>query len=484
MYGSMTPLLTEFLKPDLIAKMASEAGISDVASAQKTISGAVPAILSGLANLVSKPEGARQLSAAIASQPSNLLENLTGMIRGSGQLANIGNTALTTLFGSSTLGTLASALGRFGGVGEGSARTLLGMLMPLILGILQRHTGGRINALSQFLLSQKDQFVGAIPPGLSDLLKASGINFDRPGTVSAAQLRATDTHREAGENVRSSAYAMGSSRPSQSSARWAYWVIPLLALAGLLWYLLGGETTREPVAKGPSQAVQPVVDGDLQKQITSALDTLNGTLQGVKDAASAGQELPRLQQVSGELDRLRAAADRLPVETRERIAEAIKATAARSRTALDNLTAMPGVGVDVKPLVAALRTKVDALARTPGSLAQQSVIYLARTPSGGILVSTYFDRGMHNRTGEKIGSISDLIVASDGTIAAAVVGVGGFLGMGEKEVAVPFSSIEVVRNGNDLRFVINATKEALKAAPSYEDTAAGVRLRPAPSTNR
>ena len=204
----------------------------------------------------------------------------------------------------------------------------------------------------------------------------------------------------------------------------------------------------------------------------------------MKDAASAGQGLGRLQQAGSELDRLRAAADRLPVETRERIAEAIKATASRSRTTLDNVTAMPGMGADVGPVTAALRTKVDALARTPGALAQQRVIYLARTPSGGVLASTYFDRGMHNRAGEKIGSISDLIVAPDGTIAAALVGVGGFLGIGEKEVAVPFFSIEVVRNGDDLRFVIDATKEALKAAPSYEDTAGRVRLGPAPSNNR
>jgi len=93
MYGSMLPLLTEFMKPEVIAKMASGAGISDVASAQKTISGAVPAILSGLAGVASKPEGARQLSAAIAGLPFNVLEDLAGMIGGSGQLANIGNGA-------------------------------------------------------------------------------------------------------------------------------------------------------------------------------------------------------------------------------------------------------------------------------------------------------------------------------------------------------------------------------------------------------
>jgi Bacterial protein of unknown function (DUF937)/PRC-barrel domain len=489
MYGSMTPLLTEFLKPDLIAKMASRVGISDVASVQKTISGAVPAILSGLANLVSTPDGARQLSAVIASQPSNLLENLAGTADGPGQLANIGNTALTTLFGDTTLGALAGALGKFAGVSEGAARTLLGMVAPVILGVLGRQTGGGIRALTQFFALQKDQFVRAIPPGLSDLLKTSGIDFQRFGTASTAPLRATETHRAGEQNASRAAYAMGSSRPSQSSARWAYWVIPLLAIAGLLWYLLGRERTREPVVRGPEQAVQPaaqgpVADSDLQRQITAALETLNGTLQGVKDPASAGQGLPRLQQVGSELDRLRAAADRLPVESRERIAEGIKVSAARLRSALDNVTAMPGMGGDVGPVIVALRTKVDALARTPGSLAQRRVIYLARTPSGGVLASTYFDKGMHNRGGEKIGSISDLIIAPDGTIAAALVGVGGFLGIGEKEVAVPFSSIEVVRNGTDLRFVIDATKDALKTAPSYEDTAGRVHLTPAPSTNR
>jgi Bacterial protein of unknown function (DUF937) len=69
-----------------------------------SISGAAPAILSGLAGVASKPEGARQLSAAIAGLPSNLLDDLAGMIGGSGRLANIGNAALTKLFGSTARG--------------------------------------------------------------------------------------------------------------------------------------------------------------------------------------------------------------------------------------------------------------------------------------------------------------------------------------------------------------------------------------------
>jgi hypothetical protein len=91
---------------------------------------------------------------------------------------------------------------------------------------------------------------------------------------------------------------------------------------------------------------------------------------------------------------------------------------------------------------------------------------------------------MHNRAGEKIGTISDLIVASDGTIAAALVSVGGFLGIGDKEVAVPFSSIELVRNDNDWRLVIDATKDALRDAPAYEDTIARERQTPRSGTTR
>jgi PRC-barrel domain protein len=75
-------------------------------------------------------------------------------------------------------------------------------------------------------------------------------------------------------------------------------------------------------------------------------------------------------------------------------------------------------------------------------------------------------------------------VTSDGTIAAALVNVGGFLGIGEKEVAVPFSSIELVRDKNDWHLVVDATKDALRDAPSYKDAVARERLTPQSKTNR
>jgi len=72
---------------------------------------------------------------------------------------------------------------------------------------------------------------------------------------------------------------------------------------------------------------------------------------------------------------------------------------------------------------------------------------------------------------DDIGEINEVILGRDGAVKAVVLGVGGFLGIGEKNVAVPMSDVKFVRNGDgadDYYLVVNATKEALNAAPSYQ----------------
>lgn len=69
-----------------------------------------------------------------------------------------------------------------------------------------------------------------------------------------------------------------------------------------------------------------------------------------------------------------------------------------------------------------------------------------------------------------IGEISDLIVASDGKINAAVIGVGGFLGVGAKNVAVPFDKLNVTRKPDTAgidKITVSFTKDELKNAPTF-----------------
>jgi len=75
---------------------------------------------------------------------------------------------------------------------------------------------------------------------------------------------------------------------------------------------------------------------------------------------------------------------------------------------------------------------------------------------------------VQNSANESIGKINEVILSKDGKVAAVVVGVGGFLGMGEHEVAMNFDSLRLSQDENGKTLVLfNATKDALKAAPAW-----------------
>lgn len=70
-----------------------------------------------------------------------------------------------------------------------------------------------------------------------------------------------------------------------------------------------------------------------------------------------------------------------------------------------------------------------------------------------------------NPQGEEIGEIEDLIVTSD-NVARVIIDVGGFLGMGEKTVAVSYSELNRTADGEAL--YLNRTKDQLRALPAWE----------------
>ncbi|MGU3496838.1 PRC-barrel domain-containing protein [Xanthobacteraceae bacterium A53D] len=75
---------------------------------------------------------------------------------------------------------------------------------------------------------------------------------------------------------------------------------------------------------------------------------------------------------------------------------------------------------------------------------------------------------------ETLGDVSDVVMDGNGNVAAVVIGVGGFLGVGEKSVAVPFKSLEMMRSNDGDRLVLRQSKDDLKAAPTFQ------AYRPAP----
>lgn len=72
---------------------------------------------------------------------------------------------------------------------------------------------------------------------------------------------------------------------------------------------------------------------------------------------------------------------------------------------------------------------------------------------------------------DDIGEINDIIMSADGNVTAVILGVGGFLGIGERDVTVSMDQIKVLReegDSDDRFLVVNATKEMLENAPAYE----------------
>jgi sporulation protein YlmC with PRC-barrel domain len=73
---------------------------------------------------------------------------------------------------------------------------------------------------------------------------------------------------------------------------------------------------------------------------------------------------------------------------------------------------------------------------------------------------------VYNDSGDGIGKVDDIIVAPDKAVSYAIIGAGGFLGMGRHDVAIPVSQLKQQSDG---KFVLaGATKDALKAMPPFE----------------
>lgn len=91
-----------------------------------------------------------------------------------------------------------------------------------------------------------------------------------------------------------------------------------------------------------------------------------------------------------------------------------------------------------------------------------------------ILASTLLGKTIYtseSADAEAIGDVNDVVMTKDGKAQAVVVGVGGFLGLGEKEVAVDFARLNWVAVDGDRRLMMNTTGEELKSAPEFDRAA-------------
>jgi len=125
----------------------------------------------------------------------------------------------------------------------------------------------------------------------------------------------------------------------------------------------------------------------------------------------------------------------------------------------------------------ATTTPLDSPAQQPGAAASMQPV-----DASAFLASSLIGQTVYSSANENVGDINDLVIKKDpqgsdqGAMKSpimAVIGVGGFLGIGEKDVAIPIEDIQINKDANNNTvLVINLSRQQLEASPAFDRTAA------------
>ncbi len=257
------------LTPDMVSKAAGLLGESPEGTT-KALSGALPMVLGGMADHATKADGAAGLLSVLSSgKTDGLLGNLGGMLGGgqqSSDMMSMGSGLIGSMFGEKA-GGMANMLGSFAGIKSGAASGLMGMIAPILMGLIGKQLtgagGGGLNAgsLLGLLGGQREHINAAMPAGLGSMLGGLGGAKAAVGAGAAAlggaAAMATGAARETRDEAVAAAGGIGRLIP---------WLLGAAVLAGLAWYFFGRTKpapveTPTPVVEEPAPAVEEPTPG-------------------------------------------------------------------------------------------------------------------------------------------------------------------------------------------------------------------------------
>jgi len=180
--------LKEYLSPELLSEAAKIYGENE-AAISKTIGSFAPAILAGILQKSGDSHSIDNIFSSIRDFDPAILGNL-GSLLGGGNLArndpkDLSGHLLGTIFGAK-IPAISHSIASFSGVKPSTASSLLGLVGPLVMGLLSKKIssdGLKPTGLVSYLLSQKSNFMSVLPSGTASLLGFvnSGIG-NQPGS--------------------------------------------------------------------------------------------------------------------------------------------------------------------------------------------------------------------------------------------------------------------------------------------------------------
>jgi outer membrane protein OmpA-like peptidoglycan-associated protein len=290
MATSLIDLAKSYLTSEVMHRISGELGESPERT-EKAIEAGIPSILAGLLNTVSS-SGVSRLFEMLKQGPSELshlggldsvLANPASLMSGASvdTLIKYGQTILSFLFGGK-LNSIVDLITKTSGVKASSASSLLGMLAPLLMGVLRKETtseGLSLAGLTKLLMDQKSSIAKLAPAGLSSVLGLKSLS-DLGSVADSVRLAGTGAATEVGRAASAAA--------SEGSA-FLRWAAPLALLAAVLcglWYLFSGrgeQPQNADAAPNLAQVTRPVTDAarkNVERVSEGIKDTRNTLTEG------------------------------------------------------------------------------------------------------------------------------------------------------------------------------------------------------------
>ena len=349
---------------------------------EAALGAAVPGLLNGLTSSA-KADGGASLFDAVNNQDDSLLDNIGGLLTGgnSSNVMNQGTNLLGSLLGNGAMGGLASAVSGLTGIGGKSSSGLMGLLMPIVLGIVKRKIfgGGGFSQNAGGLLSlldgQKDNVQAAMPNGFQAQLQSSGFMDQLSGMGSGAAGAVGGAASAAGGAVSGAAGAVGNAAGNAADAvgdtagraasggggllKKFLPIAAILAVVFLGWKMLtGGKAPEVPnvSANLPSVDVEGVNVGD---EIGGIFGGATDAIGGITDVDSATAAVPALNEVSGKVDGLAGIWDKIPEAGRGPMSSLVGDHMGKLTPLLDKANEIPGVAGILGPITGPLMEKLQ-----------------------------------------------------------------------------------------------------------------------------
>ncbi len=357
---------------------------------EAALGAAIPGLLSGLTSSANA-DGGGSLFNAVKDADDSLLDNIGGMLTGnnSSNMMNQGSSLLGSLLGNGAMGGLASAVSGLTGIGGKSSSGLMGILAPIIMGVIKRKLFGgsgfsqNAGGLMSLLNGQKDNVQAAMPAGFSDQLQSSGFMDQMANFGSGAANAAGNAANAAGDAVSGAANTVGNAagnaadaagNAASSGGGFLKKFLPiaiLVALALLAWNFIKGKSAPDmdgavsTAVEGAKDAMPSIdVDGtDVGAEFGNIFSSATSTVEGITDVDSAKAAIPAFNDITGKVDGLSGMWDKVPEAGRGQLGGMITDNIGKLTPALDKVQEIPGVGDVLGPVTGPLLEKLMAFTK-------------------------------------------------------------------------------------------------------------------------